>query len=168
MTYRKILIIAVCLLISLVTFASKTVDKSVIKEKMYFFGVARNYTDSIACLTDIIPIDTVSVSKKTNEVVNIEMYTSQLEYFFKLQGLSGYICATFTAPTEKAIEKLYLKLKKRIDKDKGATLKMVTNSQFKYEYVNPNRVYRNELAPEKEDVNPFENNEPEQNEDTQP
>jgi len=114
-----------------------------------FFGIAKNYADSVTFMTGIITIDHVNIDKNTKGVANLDMYTEQLNNYFKHQGLSGYICATFYSEDNKNIEKQYLKLKRKISKERGMTLKMVSDSDFKYSYVNSKQIYRNE--PQKTD-----------------
>ncbi len=122
-------------------------------KKMYFFGVARNYADSTACLTDITPIDGVAIDKHTDGVANIELYTEQYSNFLKQRGKFGYICATFYSDKYKDIEKIFLKQRKRLERNKGLKLDFVTNEDFKFNFVDSKQIYRNsvESAPQGEE-----------------
>ena len=123
-------------------------DTEMKTKKMYFFGIARNYTDSIACLTDINAIDSVALDNHTHGVANIEIYTDQYIAFLKQQGKEGYICATFYSDKYKDIEKIFLKQRKRLERSKGLKIDTTTSTGFKYNYVDPKQIYRNYVEPE--------------------
>ena len=112
-------------------------------KKVFFLGMAQNYQDSIAVLTDIIAVDNVATDPKSGDIANKEMYTSQLADYFLKAGHQGYICATFTASNAKSIEKLYLRLKTRIKKSSMMRLEELTSGNFTYVAVDPFEIYRN-------------------------
>lgn len=143
-----ILLSAILLLVPSTSMADKFKE---VNTTVYFFGIARNYTDSIACITEIYPINNVTIYEKTKAVLNIELYTQQLYTFFNQQGKYGYICTTFTSPKYKKIEKLYLKLKKRLNADPGASLQFIPNAAFHYQLVDSKTIYRNNPSEETEE-----------------
>ncbi len=117
-------------------------------KKIYFFGIAKNYTDSTACLTDICPIDNVAIDKQTNGVVNLELYTEQYSNFLKQKGKDGYICATFFSDKYKEIEKQFLKQRKKLERSKGMKLDVIAGSDFKFQFVDSKLIYRNSVDQE--------------------
>lgn len=139
-----------CFLLALSSMTAAGKAKSV-EKKMYLFGVAKNYTDSLTYITGIFPLEKVAVNKSTDGVANLEMYSGQLREFFNKQGKLGYICATFFSDKDKDIEKQYLKLKKRMLKAKGMILRVISDTDFKYEYIDPKTIYRNEVNEEEEE-----------------
>lgn len=109
----------------------------------YFLGVAKSFQDSITYMTDVAGLSGIAYDKKTGSPLNIEMYTEQLSKYMAGEGRRGYICTTYTARDRKHIEKLYLKLKKRITKERGMRIMPLTPSEFSYQAVDPNTIYRN-------------------------
>jgi hypothetical protein len=145
MIHKKLIMIFLCLLIALPSLNAAN-ENNGLQKKIYFFGIAKSYADSVTFLTGIVPMDNVNINKNTKGVDNLEMYTEQLNNYFKQQGLSGYICATFFSEKSKDIEKQYLKLKKKISKQKGMTLKVLNDSDFKYNFVDSKKIYHNEIT----------------------
>lgn len=112
----------------------------------YFLGVAKSFQDSITYMTDVAGLSGIAYDKKTKAPLNIEMYTEQLSKYLVAEGHRGYICTTYTARDRKHIEKLYLKLKKRMTKDHGTRILPLSPTEFSYQVVDPTTIYRN--APE--------------------
>lgn len=126
-------------------------DNAPVEKKIYLFAVAFNYQDSITYITDIQPMDNVMMNPKTKSVANFEMYTDQLGTFLKIQGKYGYICSAFYAEKYKDIEKTYLKVKKRFNKEKFTRLQNLTSNDFQFKFVNSKNIYQNELKDEEEE-----------------
>lgn len=145
MIHKKLIMMALCLYLILPNLMAAG-EKEGEQKTVYLFGIAKNYADSVTCLTGVMKMDHVNIDKNTKGVANLDMYTDQLNNYFKHQNLFGYICATFYSENSKNIEKQYLKLKKKISKESGTTLKMLTESDFKYNYVNSKQIYHNEPA----------------------
>ncbi len=144
MIRKTIVALALCIIAGIQTvMAGNEIETK--SKKMYFFGVARNYADSTACLTDITPIDNVAIDKQTNGVANLELYTEQYSNFLKQKGKTGYICATFYSDKYKDIEKIFLKQRKRLERNKGLKLDVVTNADFKFKFVDSKQIYRNSV-----------------------
>lgn len=146
MIHKTIIVFLLGLIVGIQTAqADKETTKS---KKMYFFGIAKNYTDSTACLTDICPIENVAIDKQTNGVANLELYTEQYSNFLKQKGKDGYICATFFSDKYKEIEKIFLKQRKKLERSKGLKLDVISGSDFKFEFVDSKLIYRNSVEPE--------------------
>lgn len=140
---HKILLSVIASLFALTAFADgNTKEKA---KTIYFFGVAKNYTDSVACLTDVCKIDSVAISPSTKDVANLDMYTDQYRNYFLQNGQEGYICATFVADSYKKIEKLFLKQRMRLERKGGLKLSFISNLDFQYQFVDSKQIYRNEI-----------------------
>ena len=118
---------------------------------MYLFGVARNYRDSITYMTNIAPIHKIVCDKATGFIDGLNLYTDQLESFLLKEGHSGYICATYYVKSMKKAEKLYIKLRKKINKAKFTHVEPLGN--FMYQFVSPENIYRNIINTDDNDEN---------------
>lgn len=111
--------------------------------KIYFVGMARNFQDSITYITDINAVDMVAIDDRTASVANLEIYTQQLNLYLLRLGHQGYVCTTFFAKDTKTIEKLYIKLKRRVVKDRSTRLQPIPANEFSFKYVDPATIYNN-------------------------
>ena len=119
----------------------KNEDRPTVLKDMYLFGVARNYHDSITYFTNITPISKVVCDKETGFIDGLNLYTAQLENHLLKNGRFGYLCATFYAKNMKNAEKIYVKLKKKIDKKRFTRVEPL--GDFVYQFVSPENIYRN-------------------------
>lgn len=123
-------------------------NQTVIK-KVYMFGIANNYQDSVTYLTNIVPIEKAVFDKNTGYMNLLEVYSNQLQTYLLKQGHAGYICTTFYTKEIKKTEELYLKIKRRINKDKGTKIQML--SDFTFQQVNHGTIYKNNIKKKAED-----------------
>lgn len=114
-------------------------------QKVYLFGTAVNHQDSTTYITGIVPIENVTFNKKRETIIGLELYSAQLQNYLLQQGHTGYICTTFFATKAGKLEKKFIKVKKRLIKDKATTFKELP--EFKFEYASPENIFRN--VPEK-------------------
>lgn len=143
------ILLCVCLLQGITAFATGTTDDNTPNykfKKVYFLGVAKNYQDSVTVFTDIMTVDHIAIDPKSGDVANQEQYTSQLANYFLKNGRQGYICATFMTYDAKSMEKLYLRLKKRVAKESMTHLEELAIGSFTYKAVDPSTIYRNAPA----------------------
>lgn len=138
--YRKYLLLPLICMFAVLVNVSAEEEKKMETRTIYFFGVAKNYSDSLTYMTDIMAIPNVAMDKETGAIANMEFYSEQLNNYLKASGKSGYVCALFTEKSQKKIEKKYMKMKKHFKKDISTR---VESMAFKYEYVDPSTIYRN-------------------------
>ena len=109
--------------------------------KIYMFGFAASFNDSIVYLTDIQTVNAYLVNNRTKFLANREDYSYQLRNYLQSNGLEAYpTCITMFAENEKDATKKYLKLKERYEKSKKKySIKSLKDSQFKYTPVEPDQ-----------------------------
>lgn len=109
--------------------------------KIYMFGFAASFNDSIVYLTDIQTVNAYLVNNRTKFLSNREDYSYQLRNYLQSNGLEAYpTCITMFAENEKDATKKYLKLKERYEKSKKKySIKSLKDSQFKYTPVEPDQ-----------------------------
>jgi|GEM_PF-1440020 len=127
----------------------KNEDRPTVLRDMYFFGVARNYHDSVTYFTNITPIPKVVCDKETGFIDGLNLYTAQLENHLLKSGRFGYLCATFYAKSMKKAEKIYVKLKKKTDKKRNTHVEPL--GDFIYQFISPENIYRNVIKTNEED-----------------
>lgn len=139
---RRYLMLLVAIVAGFTSTIQAKKEKNLDAKTMYFVGTAKSYQDSIVYMTDIMLLENVAIDKATGGVANIEMYSDQLKKYLAQMGKTGYICSIFYEKSQKKIEKTYMKLKKRVMKDKSAQFAPLS---FRYEYVDPSSIYRNSI-----------------------
>ncbi len=109
--------------------------------KIFMFGFASSFNDSIVYLTDIQTVNAYLVNNRTKFLANREDYSYQLRNYLQSNGLEAYpTCITMFAENEKDATKKYLKLKERYEKSKKKySIKSLKDSQFKYTPVEPDQ-----------------------------
>lgn len=109
--------------------------------KIYMFGFASSFNDSIVYLTDIQTVNAYLVNNRTKFLANREDYSYQLRNYLQSNGLEAFpTCITMFAENEKDATKKYLKLKERYEKSKKKySIKSLKDSQFKYIPVEPDQ-----------------------------
>ena len=109
--------------------------------KIYMFGFASSFNDSIVYLTDIQTVNAYLVNNRTKFLANREDYSYQLRNYLQSNGLEAFpTCITMFAENEKDATKKYLKLKERYEKSKKKySIKSLKDSQFKYTPVEPDQ-----------------------------
>ena len=109
--------------------------------KIFMFGFAASFNDSIVYLTDIQTVNAYLVNNRTKFLANREDYSYQLRNYLQSNGLEAYpTCITMFAENEKDATKKYLKLKERYEKSKKKySIKSLKDSQFKYTPVEPDQ-----------------------------
>ena len=109
--------------------------------KIYMFGFAASFNDSIVYLTDIQTVNAYLVNNRTKFLANREDYSYQLRNYLQSNGLEAYpTCITMFAENEKDATKKYLKLKEHYETSKKKySIKSLKDSQFKYTPVEPDQ-----------------------------
>ncbi len=149
--FRKHLMLLAVMVVCSVSILQAKKKNDLETKTMYFYGMAKSYSDSLVYMTEIMMLENVAIDKETGGVLNIEMYSEQLKNYLAQMGKKGYICSLFYEKKAKKIEKSYMKLKKRIQNNGGAKFAPLA---FRYEYVDPGSVYRNSIEEKKEGEEP--------------
>jgi len=123
--------------------------KNITVPKMYMFGFAASFNDSIVHFTEIQTIDSVWIDQKTHFLAGRENYSYQLRDFLadKLQ-MPHRTCVVVYNQDRLKLEKEYLKMKriyttgkkkvKKKDQDKVQShndLRLLPSADFKFQLV---------------------------------
>lgn len=138
--YRRYFVLFIASVVCCLSIVQAEEDKKYDVKTMYLYGMAKSYQDSLVYMTEIMLLENVALDKSTGGVANVELYSEQLKNYLAQLGKTGYICSLFYEKSQKKIEKSYMKLKKRVMKDKSAKFAPLG---FRYEYIDPKSVYRN-------------------------
>ena len=104
-----------------------------VKTKMYLFGFAASFQDSIIYMTDVQELDGVWYDTKTKFVFERRQYSDQLKtYLTESKQKPNRVCVVIFAPTRKKAEKLFIKMRKEYTvKAKGKyDVRYLTNTEF--------------------------------------
>lgn len=87
--------------------------KNVVAPKMYMFGFAASFNDTIVHMTDIIEVDSAWIDSKTKFLLGVGVYSAQLRnYLADEQRMPGRTTVVMYSPKRTGIEKKYLKMKR--------------------------------------------------------
>lgn len=123
------------LLILSVGFATEVGAKTKRTAKVFAFGFAASFNDSIVHFTEIQPLDSVEVSGKSRFVNNRENYSSQLKNYLEAQGFKHRTCVFSSAFTKKDIEKKYQKMREKYQKAGIFDIRDLKTSDFRFEVI---------------------------------
>ena len=102
-------------------------------QKVYMFGFAASFTDSIAYQTDVQAIDSAWLEGKKEFLVDRSLYSLQLQYYVEGQlRTATSICTVFYHKNPRKMQKLWAKVKKRYEKAEGLTLKTLGKQDFAF------------------------------------
>lgn len=105
--YKRLIMVA--LLTAMFTSVSAVVIRV---PKMYMFGFAASFNDSIVHFTSIQTVDSVCIDHKTKLMTGRENYSYQLRDYLATQNMPHRTCVVFYNQDRKKIEKQYLKMKR--------------------------------------------------------
>lgn len=92
--------------------ASTATAKKVVVPKMYMFGFAASFNDTIVHFTEIQEVDSVWVDSKTEFLAGREQYSAQLQQYLSNQQMPNRTCVVIYDKNRKKAEKKYLKLRR--------------------------------------------------------
>ena len=108
--------------------------------KMYMFGMAAAFTDTIVHFTNIQTVDSVWIDTKSHFLQNREMYSYQLREFLRnKQQAPNRTCIVFYSTKREKLEKKYQRMKRLYGKDKRGVehfdIRYIMDSDFKFQSV---------------------------------
>lgn len=107
-------------------------------DKVYVFGLAASFNDSLVYITDIFEVDSAYIEdNRTHFLLNRGDYSYQLRNYFRQKGMGDRTCVTYWAMDAKSIEKQYAKVKKLYtEKSKDRyNVQFLTAKDFRYTAV---------------------------------
>ena len=145
MKAKYILLVAIAALLATTVTAKK---QSV--QKIYIYGMAATFTDTIVYFTPIQEVDSAWVDTKTNFLQGRENYSYQLREYLTSQQMPHRTCVVIYNQDRQKLEKEFLKMKriyttgkkkvKKKDKDNDNVksnneLRTISSAEFKFNVV---------------------------------
>ncbi len=137
MKLRKYILLAVLVL---ATAASAATKSSTVSKKVYMFGLAASFNDTIVHFTEIQAIDSAQLTRKHHFLVGRNLYSNMLRDYLQQNNMPYRTCMVFYDKKLSRLQKKFLKLKKlyRGDAKKGVTnndIRDIAGSDFKFKIV---------------------------------
>ena len=134
---RKYILTVICLL--LVGIGTASAKRQQVG-KMYMFGMAAAFTDTIVHFTNIQAVDSVWIDTKNDFLEERKAYSYQLRDFLnQKQQMPNRTCIVFYAQKREKLEKKYLKLKNLYTKGKDGKqhfdVRYIPDSDFMFTTV---------------------------------
>lgn len=105
--------------------------------KLYAFGFAASFNDSIVHLTDIQEIDSAWINDKNKFLIGRENYSYQLRNYLERQGLAHRTCFISFALKRKDVQKKYNKLRSKYVKRGITNIKNINSNEFHFTAIKP-------------------------------
>ena len=130
--------------------------KLVTVPKMYMFGMAAAFTDTIVHFTSVQQLDSVWIDSKSKFLQNRDVYSSQLrDYLSSKKQMPHRTCIVVYAKKEKKIQKKYEKMKRLYSQPKKGgrpyDVRFITDTDFHFTtvYEEPDTEQEEESVPNK-------------------
>lgn len=134
-SYRTFIVVAMITMASWISLGVSAKIKCV--PKIYAFGFAASFNDSIVYFTDIQEIDSAWINDKNKFLISRSNYSYQLKNYFNSIGLEHRTCLISYALDRKDIEKKYKKMKEKYVKSEKYSIKDLDVKDFHFTAVKP-------------------------------
>lgn len=135
MKTKHIIMVAIALLLA----ATVTAKKQPV-QRIYIFGMAATFTDTIVHFTPIQEVDSAWMDSKTNFLAGREYYSYQLRDYLAAQQMPHRTCIVVADTDRKKLEKKYLKMKKLYAQPKPLAqhydIRYLTDADFHFKAYN--------------------------------
>lgn len=101
---------------------------------VYMFGFAASFTDSLAYVTDIQRVDSAYLYKN-GFLADRPLYSQQLADKTEAMGHAHMTCTVFFSTKKAAVEKKYLKVKRRYGLQHGVVVTTLPGDEFRFTAV---------------------------------
>ncbi len=116
-------------------------------KRIYIFGFAASFRDSLAYVTDIQALDTAYITSK-GFLADRTLYSTQLElYLAGTLHTENMTCAVFFDTSHKSLEKKFLKVRKKYRTKHAVVLTPLHTSDFRFEPEEWVELVEMELSP---------------------
>lgn len=127
----KKIVLCFCVLLSAISLRAQRAPQV---KPVYMFGLAASFTDSLAYITDIQLVDSAALLKN-GFLAHRPLYSQQLADQTEKMGHSNMTCVVFFSPKKAAMEKKYLKVKRRYGQQHGIVVAPLGNDMFRFKAV---------------------------------
>ena len=127
----------ICVIFSILALSITVSAKNKCVPKVYIFGVAASFNDSIVYLTDIQELDSAWITDKSKFLLNRNDYSYQLKNYFEMKNIPHRTCVISYALKRKEADKKYQKIKNRYVKNRNINIKYVSSEDFRFTSIKP-------------------------------
>ena len=119
-----------------------TTAKSVVAEKVYMFGFAASFNDTIVHFTDIQLMDSVWTDSRTKFILGRGHYSNELRDYLASKNMPHRTCIVFSDKKLGRLEKRYLKMRKLYEGNKKQKnrndIRTIPYSDFQFKSLDKN------------------------------
>lgn len=127
-----------------------TAAKGVVAEKVYMFGFAASFNDTIVHFTEIQPLDSVYLDSKTDFLLGREQYSNALRSYLADKGMPHRTCVVIYDKKLSRLQKRYLKMQKLYASNKKQKnrndIRTIAASDFQFKPIDKNWFVEEETA----------------------
>jgi len=139
LTYRLLLLV----LLSTMTAWGNVEAKTVVVPKIYMFGFAASFNDTIVHFTDVQEVDSAWMNNRNGFLLGREFYSGQLrDYLRNKQQLMARTCVVMFSKSRSKAEKKLVKMRKLYtnskDGKKHFDVRYLSESDFHFKAVDMN------------------------------
>ena len=136
---KQLRYLTLAVLLSVSAFATVATAKTVVVPKMYMFGFAASFNDTIVHFTEIQALDSVTLETKHQFLMARNQYSYQLSNYLTHQQMPYRTCVVFYDRKLNKLQKKFLKMKKLYATSKNAKsgndVRTITSDEFKFTTV---------------------------------
>lgn len=130
-------LIAAALTVAVLLPTMTAAKKSQAPQRVYMFGFAASFNDTIVHFTDIQAVDSVMLDSKTNFLQARSLYASMLGNYLTEQQMPYRTCVIFYDRKINKLQKKYLKMKKLYTAEGKKVknhndIRMIATSEFQF------------------------------------
>jgi len=101
--------------------------------RVYIFGFAASFVDSLAYQTDVQQLDSAWIEPAHKFLVDRSLYSLQLQYYLEsAEGKKNTVCTVFFDTNQRRLQKRWNKVKNRYEKAEGLHLTPLTTDRFRF------------------------------------
>ncbi len=101
--------------------------------RIYIFGFAASFTDSIAAQTSIQTLDDAWIDPSHDFLVDRSLYSLQLQNHMQAEeGCKNAICSVFFSKNPRKLQRTWKKIRKRYEQAEGLQMRLLTEERFSF------------------------------------
>lgn len=118
---------------ALLTLCTTSITAKPKQTKVYIFGVSINFTDSVTYMTDVQILEPAYIETKTGFLYDRSIYSQQLQIWVEYaKGQPNTTCTVFFSTSRSKLEKKFIKVRNKYNKDQSTILKSLDAGEFKF------------------------------------
>ncbi len=136
MKSNKISIFAICAVMLLISVTAMSAKNKCVP-KLYAFGIASSFNDSIVYVTEVQEIDSAWINEKNKFLIGRDNYSYQLKQYFENKGMPHRTCCICFNLKKKDIDKKYKKIIAHYQKKGLFKIKEIKQGEFHFLPIKP-------------------------------